>query len=284
MGEVTGRVVRTAGQHHRVDLLGLAAGEQPGAVGADAVPGEEGGGEGQVGAGGRDGALPEVLVEQDRHGVVDVAVGRHEVGECGVAVAVRGLGGGDLLVEVQGRVAALGSEEVEQFPGGVPGTGVEAVGDHERARVDERIPRDAVLVLQLHQRVERVAGGLAAHVLPECVALAGQVQGEREDLGDGLRGKRQPPVPHPVDRAVQLGHGHAETARIARRECRDVVGGPAASRGAIDLRHDPVEDRLELGGHDRHDAALLSTGRPGVVVRSSYAAVARRARRQSGML
>src|SRR5690606_21580411 len=104
VGEVARRVVGAAGQHDGVDLLGLAAGEQPGAVGADAVPGEEGGGQRQVGAGGGDGALPEVLLEQDRHRVVDVAVGRHEVGQGGVPVAVRGLGGGDLLVEAELRV------------------------------------------------------------------------------------------------------------------------------------------------------------------------------------
>jgi hypothetical protein len=96
---------------------------------------------------------------------------------------VRGLGGGDLLVEGEVRVAALGPEEGEQFARRVAGPGVQTVGDDEGARVDERIARDAVLVLQLHQGVEGVTGGFAAHVLPQGVALPGEVEGEREELG-----------------------------------------------------------------------------------------------------
>ncbi len=181
------------------------------------------------------------------------------MGEGRVAVAVGGLGGGDLLVEVQGGVAALGAQKGQQLPGRVPGTGLEAVGDDEGARVDERIPRDAVLVLQLDQGVEGVAGGLAAHVLPELVTLAGQVQGQCEDLGDGLRGERLAPLPHPVHRAVQLGDGHAEPAGIERGEGRYVVGGPAAAGRALHLLGDALQDRQEGEGrrrcHDHHCAS-----------------------------
>lgn len=204
-----------------------------------------------------DGALPEVLLEEDWHRVVDIAVGRHEMGQGGVAVTVHGLGGGHVQVEGERRVAALRSEELEQGLRRVARTGVQPVGDDKGARVDERIARDAVLVLQLDQRVERVAGRLPAHVLPQCVALTRQIEGEREDLGDGLGGERLPPLPHAVHGSVRFTHRHAEAARVEGGERGDVVRGAAAPGRPLDLFGDAFQYVLERRRrrHGLHRAA-----------------------------
>jgi hypothetical protein len=45
------------------------------------------------------------------------------------------------------------------------------VGHHQRAGIDEGVARDAVLVFELHQRVECIAGWLASHALPQRFAF-----------------------------------------------------------------------------------------------------------------
>ena len=52
------------------------------------------------------------------------------------------------------------------------------IGEHQSAGVDERLARLAVLIFQLHQRIERRARRLLANALPQL--LANQAQGNRQ--------------------------------------------------------------------------------------------------------
>src|SRR5690606_5105304 len=102
-----------AGEHDRVDPLRLTGGEHPSAVRADAAPGEQPAGGGQIAAARLNRTLPEVFVEYVGHQIVEVAVAGEQVGDRGVAVAVFRLRGGDLRVGGDPLVAALGSQEFE---------------------------------------------------------------------------------------------------------------------------------------------------------------------------
>lgn len=245
VGELARRVVGAARQHHGVDALSRAEPEQAGAVVADPVAGEEQRRAGDVAAGHRDRALADVLVQNGRYRVAHVAVGGHEVRERAVAVGVAGLGRGHLGVDVDVRAAAFRAQETEQRAHGVAVAG-ELVGHHQRTRVDERVARDAVLVFQLHQGVERVAGRFAAHARPDVVA-AGEHQGEGEDLRHALHGERPQPVARAVHGTVHIGHRDAES-RPDPSQGGDVVRDGAPADLGCDVVRDPVQQRREIHG------------------------------------
>ncbi len=214
-----------------------------GAVGAHAVARQEGAGQDQVPAAGRERAVGVVVLQDGLDRVLQVAVAGDEVGQGGVAVAVLGLGGGDHRVGVEAGVAGLAAQELPYRAGGVAGQALQPVGDHEGARVDERVARDAVLGLQLHEGVERVAGRLAADAPPERVAAVGDRERQREQLGHALDGERLLPVSDAVQLPFDGGDGHAEGLRVGGGEGRDVVG---------DLAPAPRRPGGRLGGLQQH--------------------------------
>ena len=180
----------------------------------------------------------------------------HEVPQCRISVAMGGLGGGDSLVE--GELPGCRSPRRRNSAGadGVTGLGLQAVGDDEGPGVDEGVAGNAVLILQLHQGVERVAGGFAAHVPPQLFALPGQTRARVKALVSSAW-RTALPVPAAEHRAVEFGDGDAEAARIAGGERRDVVGRPPAARRLLDLGGDAFEDRLE-GRRRRRDHYFAS--------------------------
>ena len=86
----------------------------------------------------------------------------------------------------------------------------EAVGYRQRPGVYERIARPALLIFELNERIERVAGGFAAHELPHVLAKAAHHHGQREDFGNALYGEFRFPVACACHDAVGGGHGDAE--------------------------------------------------------------------------
>ena len=180
VGEVARAVIVAAGQHQRVDAPcpcrpdHRVAGQRVAAAG-----GQEQAGAGELAAAHGDGAVVEVDPEHlvDR---VDQPVERaHELRErdsCGRRWRPRsgrprrrchGLVVGEEAQEPQD----LADRLLRRVPGQHP------VGDDDRAGIDERVARPAVLGLELDDRVERGSRRLAPDVAPEALA-------------DGARGAR----------------------------------------------------------------------------------------------
>ena len=104
---------------------------------------------------------------------------------------------------------------------------MQPVGDDECAGVDERVARTPRLLVELEQRVERVARRFARHSFPDALSLGGDDQREREDLADALHREAHVGVADDMHLAVAGGDRHPELARIHRRQAGDVLGEPA---------------------------------------------------------
>ena len=93
----------------------------------------------------------------------------HEIGKGQVAVGIEPLGAGYLLVVVDIVVGAEGADKLQHGILGMRIQRYQTVRHDEGTGIDERVAGQAVLVLELYQGVERVAGGLAPHRLPYIV-------------------------------------------------------------------------------------------------------------------
>ncbi len=128
------------------------------------------------------------------------------------------------------------------------------LGDGDGAGVDHGIER-AVGDLVEHDGVERLAGGLDAHMLEHGgAAMALERVAVHEGLGHRLDGEGDVGIPHLVDLPVHRGDGDAEQGGIDLAELRDVVGRTAAG----DLGHACMqvgEERL----HGRGELSLRRT-------------------------
>src|SRR5580698_1233799 len=195
VSELARRVVSAAGQHDRVDALGVASRHQPRAVEAHAVTGEEASGQGELGAAHRDGAVADVVIKHATDRVFQVAVARQEMSERGVAVTVLGFGGRDYLIASDLWASTLGPQESLDGAARVSGERQQTVGDDQGAGIDEWIARDSVLVLELDKRIERGARRLASNPGPHRLAILLDYQSKREQLRDAL--DREPPAPLP---------------------------------------------------------------------------------------
>src|SRR5580704_9215872 len=111
ISELARRVVSAAGQHDRVDALGVTSRHQPRAVAAYAVTGEEASGQGELGAAHRDGAVAHVVIKHTTDRVFKVGVTRQEMSERGVPVTVLSFGGGNHLIASDLRAGTLCSQE-----------------------------------------------------------------------------------------------------------------------------------------------------------------------------
>nr|WP_246011504.1 hypothetical protein [Nocardia mexicana] len=205
-------------------MPGIGPRQQPRAVGAQPVAGDEQARPGQLRARDAERALPEIVVEGEIDGIDHIAEARHQIRDGPVAVAGAQLGFGDHAVDVELRIPGLRAQQVAQRGDAVAGIGQQLVGDHDRPRIDVRIAGDPLLHLQLDEVVERGARGLPAHPLPDLAVLAPEHQGEGEDLGDALDGERNMHITVAVDGTVDRGDADAELVRVDLRQARDVVG------------------------------------------------------------
>jgi len=188
------------------------------------VAGEEPAGPGEVFAAHRDRAQRRVLVEDGVDRVGQSAVVGQQMSQRGVAVAVFGFGLHHLLVDVDRGVAGLGPQQVQHGTGRVTGQGQQVVHHDQGAGVDERVRWHAAVVLDLLQRIERVAGRLPSDALPDRVAGAAEHQSQGEDLGHALQRERRPAVTDPLHRTVGRGQGQPEPVRIYGGQRGYVVG------------------------------------------------------------
>ena len=178
------------------------------------------------------------------------------------------------------------------------------VGDDDGAGIDERVARNAVLVLELDDRVERIAGRLAPDPLPQRVADLAERQRQREHLRDALDRERLVGVARRQHAAVVGDDGDAELLRIDLAQLRNVgrdlaaIGrarpfrrrAPASTSSrsamsampllqpAFDARHrlDHVVMAAGIGKPHRSDApAAVSKSRPGVAATCASASMLR---------
>ena len=126
-------------------------------------------------------------MQVQRQQLLDVAVehplGAHEIGGGAVAIGVAQLARERPLVDLQTGVTRARPHDTEQpLDLALAACAAHQVGGHQRARIDHRVVRTVVSLVE-HDRVERVATGLDAHsgqdVLPAVV-------GQRERVGEHL--------------------------------------------------------------------------------------------------
>ena len=84
------------------------------------------------------------------------------------------------------------------------------VGNHQCAGVDERVPRNALLALKLHQRIKRIARRLTPYARPQRITLALKGERQREKLGDRLDRKALRLIAHREHRAINVHHCYAK--------------------------------------------------------------------------
>ncbi len=96
------------------------------------------------------------------------------------------------------------------------------VAQHDRACIDERIARNALLRFKLHDRIECAARRLPAHALPQLVSDRAQSLGQRENLGDRLNRESLVRIASDMHRAIRHDHGNAELVGRDPGERRDV--------------------------------------------------------------
>jgi hypothetical protein len=163
---------------------------------------------------------------------------------------------------------ALGAQESFRGAARVSGESQQPVGDDQRAGVDEWIAGDAMLVLELNERIERRTRRLASHSGPQRRAVAGDHEGEREHLRDALDGEPLAPFPDAAHIAIDGRDGQAELVRVGVGEhgylIRDM---PAAEHAPNSVGH-AVKEASVFEPADRcrlmrgHDDSILPGPRP----------------------
>ena len=124
----------------------------------------------------------------------------------------------------------------------------EDVGRDEGAGVDKGVAGDAVLILQLDERVEGRTRGLAPHARPEVLALEMKSQGKREHLGDTLYGKPNVGVAHATGPAVEGLEADARLVGVHASQSGDVVGLLTEAGIRLNVAPDSFEDMLVVHG------------------------------------
>ena len=130
--------------------------------------------------------------------------------------------------------------------------GQDHVGDGDRAGIDEGIARNAALVFELDDGVERAARRLAADALPQPVADLAERERQREHLRDALDRERRVAVAARRDVAVGVDHGEAEGLWIDPGELGNIGRDLAAIRPLRHLVGDFFDDLVKVGHAAAH--------------------------------
>ena len=119
------------------------------------------------------------------------------------------------------------------------------VAHHQRAGVDKRIARFALLHLQLQQRVERQAGRLFADAPPDLrLLIARQRQRQAQHFGDRLNGEALRGVAGLEQFAVHRADGDRQPIGGHFRQRRDVVGHFPLANQRAHLLQDLLQQRV----------------------------------------
>ncbi len=125
--------------------------------------------------------------------------------------------------------------------------GEDHVGDGDRARIDEGIARNALLVLELHDGVERrcpTARGRRAATAGRPTMPSARVR--REHLRDALDRERRLRIAPYRDLAVRVDHAEPELRGIDPRELRDIARNLPAVGPLAHLADNFADDGLEI--------------------------------------
>ena len=111
-----------------------------------------------------------ISTEHIVHIVMQIAVMLQQIGNGSVQIAAAQLRARHLLRVVDVRVVSQRAHEIDEELLRVVDEREDNVGSDQGTGVDERVARFAVLVLQLHKRVECCARRLLAYSLPQILA------------------------------------------------------------------------------------------------------------------
>ena len=209
----------------------------------------------------------EVGVQQVIHIGMHIAVGLHQVGERGIARLVVHFRARDLFIEADIIAAGQTPELLTQGVLDRDDTRHQQVGDQQGTGIDEGIARDAVLDLQLHDRIERLTGRLTADTRPDLVALKTlHRQYQRMHLGDRLDREAGMRAAGVLDTAIHMADGDAELVRVDLCQDRNVVRDLALVEAAAGIIGQAFEQCLESIGvewrrHGNLEAAVEEMAR-----------------------
>ncbi|KAG0162649.1 hypothetical protein DFQ30_001578 [Apophysomyces sp. BC1015] len=262
--EVSGGIVRAACEHQCAQPLRRThADDALAAVRHLATIGQEQNRPSQIDAVHLDRALATVRVDYGVHRHAQITEALHEMRHRAVSIRVRELRFGDARVVVDIGPPREAAHELHERRFRLNKTSAQYVGHHQRAGIDERVARHAVLVLKLHQRIERIARWFSTDALPQRIAL----QLKSQHL------------------ASQRDDRHAEMRRIHLRELGNIVGNPAFAEPRCDVVLNFLEDRLVIhcgGSVGDRGTAILSSRRTAVDLLPRAAAPAHQGRRRHG--
>ena len=101
--------------------------------------------------------------------------------------------------------------------------GEQHISSDESASIDKRIARDAVLIFQLHERIESRARRFLAYSLPKVRSHSAQSDGESKDLRDTLYREFHVGVPYHISLSVYSVETNSELVRIYISQSRDII-------------------------------------------------------------
>ena len=225
----------------------------------------------KIGHGDLDGTLTEVVLDGFLHRADQGTSGQTQVAQGPVAVPGLGLGAVHVLVDGQFTAGACRQHRADPLE---PILTLDQRGRHDRARVDHRVGRTAVLVQA--DGVERLPTGFGADVVVDRVdPVLFHRDGVDERFGDRLHREGPLDVAGHITAPVSADRRDPEDVRVGVGQFGDVVRDPAIGQWA-DLGADPLEhgvDRVVLLDHEvtsfplttwseTHHTKTFSSGRP----------------------
>src|SRR5690606_22445234 len=120
------------------------------------------------------------------------------------------------------------------------------VAHRDRTGIDEGSAGLSLFGLQLHDRIESRAGGLAADPSPAILAMLAKGKRQRENLGKALDREGLITVASPVYGSIDAHHGNAELSRVDMGKLRDIVRNLSLPKPRGQLVMDLVYNRLQI--------------------------------------
>ena len=169
-------------------------------------------------------AVTEIAAQHRFHIVVKIAEGLHQVSRRRIARAVLVFRLGHPLVHRHLRVTRQTAHKVTHRQHWRSKARLIDVADHQRTGIDKRIARLAPLELQLHQRIEGLAGGLMTQTLPDILTGMLDRLHQAEHLGNALHGERRVRITGAEQLAIVAVHRNTQLIGRHISQCRDVIG------------------------------------------------------------
>ena len=142
------------------------------------------------------------------------------------------------LVEMGGKILALShlrirsntvitrqrTDKAQEVALGIFQTTHQNIGRDQSSRIDKGIARNAVLIFQLDNRIEGVAGGFLAHPFPQLLAPKAQAESQRIDFRDTLYGEAHLRLGHMKTASVNRCQAHAKLVGVDALQSWNIVG------------------------------------------------------------